>query len=146
MEPRLLLMPRHRFPFDYDQHADYHLSHNTQQQRGQRWLGHPSRGRGLSMKPPGRRTTDLNTDFEALVNPTGRLSSFSSFGGHRADRSKNHPLTPTAVCARHGAVHSSGKDPTQRLSPLPARPIWREKGCAGTICSCGFTPKVRGLS
>ena len=79
----------------------------------------------------------LNTDFKALVNPTGRFVIGSSFADTGLTGRKIIADSYGGMC-RHGGGAFSGKDPTKvdRSGAYMARKIARDVVCAGLARRC----------
>lgn len=80
---------------------------------------------------------DLNTDFERLVNPTGRFVIGSSFADTGVTGRKIIADTYGGMC-RHGGGAFSGKDPTKvdRSGAYMARKIAKDIVRAGYAKRC----------
>ena len=80
---------------------------------------------------------DLNTDFEKLVNPTGRFVVGSSFADSGLTGRKIIADTYGGMC-RHGGGAFSGKDPTKvdRSGAYMARKIAKDLVRSGQVRKC----------
>ena len=80
---------------------------------------------------------DLNTDFERLVNPTGRFVIGSSFADSGLTGRKIIADTYGGMC-RHGGGAFSGKDPTKvdRSGAYMARKVARDIVAVGYADKC----------
>lgn len=80
---------------------------------------------------------DLNTDFEMLVNPTGRFVVGSSFADSGLTGRKIIADTYGGMC-RHGGGAFSGKDPTKvdRSGAYMARKIAKDLVHSGLARKC----------
>lgn len=80
---------------------------------------------------------DLNTDFEKLVNPTGRFMVGSSFADSGLTGRKIIADTYGGMC-RHGGGAFSGKDPTKvdRSGAYMARKIAKDLVRSGQVRKC----------
>ena len=80
---------------------------------------------------------DLNTDFEKLVNPTGRFVVGSSFADSGLTGRKIIADTYGSMC-RHGGGAFSGKDPTKvdRSGAYMARKIAKDLVRSGQVRKC----------
>ena len=134
-EPRLLPDAKAQVTFDYDQHRITTFLISTQHREDT--MVEDIRPLVEAVMETSAQDYDLNTDFERLVNPTGRFVIGSSFADTGLTGRKIIADTYGGMC-RHGGGAFSGKDPTKvdRSGAYMARKVARDIVAVGYADKC----------